>query len=188
MVPKAQPEPMHHSHAPHLLNPLRGVVLSPGGLVKRLQLRRDSRVMEVGPGPGYFSPAVARAVPDGKLVLVDVQQEMLDMSRERLEGMGIRNVEYRHADATSLPAANESFDVVFLVAVLGEVPDREACLREIHRVLGPRGLLSVTEFKVGDPDFIPQPELIDSVQSLGFECRGRYGRFLHYTVNSRKAD
>jgi ubiquinone/menaquinone biosynthesis C-methylase UbiE len=155
--------------------------------VKRLDLRRDSRVLELGPGPGYFSPEVARAVPEGRLVLVDVQQEMLDMARERLEGKGIGNVEYRRADAICLPAESESFDVVFLVAVLGEVPDRGACLREIHRVLRPDGLLSITEFKISDPDFIPLPELLASVESEGFRCCVQQGILFHYTISCRKA-
>jgi ubiquinone/menaquinone biosynthesis C-methylase UbiE len=178
---------MPHTEAHHLLNPLRGLILSPKGLVKRLKLRPDSTVLELGPGPGYFSPAVARAVPAGKLVLVDVQQEMLDMARQRLEGKGIRNVEYRQADAASLPAESESFDVVFLVAVLGEVPDRGACLREIHRVLRPEGLLSITEFKVSDPDFIPLPELLTSVESCGFQRCAQHGLVLHYTTSFMKA-
>jgi ubiquinone/menaquinone biosynthesis C-methylase UbiE len=179
--------PMPHTEAHHLLNPFRGLILSPKGLVKRLDLEPDSTVLELGPGPGYFSPEVARAVPEGKLVLVDVQQEMLDMARERIEGKGIGNVEYRRSEATSLPAENQSFDVVFLVAVLGEVPDRSACLREIHRVLRPEGLLSITEFKIGDPDFIPLPELLASVESEGFQCCSREGILFHYTIGCRKA-
>jgi len=178
--------PMPYTHAPHLLNPIRGLVLSPGGLVRRLGLKPDFTVLELGPGPGYFSPAVARALPAGKLVLVDVQQEMLDMAKKRLDAMGIRNVEYHRGDATALPAQPESFHVVFLVAVLGEVPDRHACLREIHRVLRPGGLLSVTEFRLGDPDVIPLHELQSSVQAAGFQQCSRHGRLFHYTLAFRK--
>ena len=179
--------PMPHTQARHLLNPLRGLVLSQGGLVRCLELKPDDTVLELGPGPGYFSPAVARAVPRGKLVLVDVQQEMLDMAKQRLDGQGVANVEYRRADAGSLPAESGSFDVVFLVAVLGEVPDRGACLREIHRVLRPDGLLSVTEFRLGDPDSIPLPELERSVGAAGFRRSSRHGRLLHYTLGFRRS-
>ena len=66
--------PMPHTHAAHLLNPLRALALSPRTLVRRLELKPDFAVLELGPGPGYFSPEVARAVPQGKLMLVDVQQ------------------------------------------------------------------------------------------------------------------
>lgn len=178
---------MPHAQAPLLLNPFRALVLPPGGLVRRLGLKPNFAVLELGPGPGYFSPAVARALPAGKLVLVDVQPEMLDMARNRVEAKGVRNGEYCRGDASALPAETSSFDVVFLVAVLGEVPDREACLREIHRVLRPNGLLSVTEYKFGDPDFIPLPEVQSSVQAAGFQSCSRHGRLFHYTLGFRKS-
>jgi ubiquinone/menaquinone biosynthesis C-methylase UbiE len=175
--------PMPHTKANHLLNPLRSLILSPRRLVSRLGLRPESRVLELGPGPGYFSPKVARNIPDGKLILVDVQPEMLDMARDRLAKTGINNVEFHQGDATALPLDSESIDVAFLVAVLGEVPDREACLRELHRVLKNKGLLSMTEFKLHDPDFIPKNELTSLAQSAGFEVSAQYGGLFHYTIN-----
>jgi len=178
--------PMPVSHAPHLLNPIRALVLSPGALVRRLELKPEFRVLELGPGPGYFSPAVARAVPRGKLVLVDVQPEMLDMAKKRLDGQGIVNVEYRQADALSLPAEDASFDVAFLVAVLGEVPDRAACLKELYRVLRPGGLLSVTEMRLFDPDAIAPSDLRSSVEAVGFQRCSRHGFLFHDTMGFRK--
>lgn len=184
--PKHEPRPIPHTKARHLLNPLRNLVLSPKSLVKRLDLEPEFRVLELGPGPGYFSPEVARSLSEGRLVLVDVQEEMLEMARERLDGKGFANVEYYRADAVSLPLEGESFDVVFLVAVLGEVPERSSCLREIRRVLRSEGILSITEMKLGDPDFIPMPELLESAKSAGFRQNRQYvGRF-SYTVGFKR--
>jgi len=183
--PLEGPRPMSHEHASHLLNPLRKLILSPKKLAKRLDLRKDSKVLELGPGPGYFSLEVARSIPAGVLVLVDIQQEMLDMTRKRLEKMGITNVEYIKGDAVSLPADSESFDVVFLVSVFGEVPNRGQCLRELYRVLRPKGLLSITE-QPGDPDFIPMPEVQKLVEKEGFHFERSYGRGKNYTINFRK--
>lgn len=183
MANKHIPEPMPYTKANHLLNPLRSLILSPKRLVSRLSLRPNSRVLELGPGPGYFSPEVAKTIPEGKLVLVDVQQEMLDMAKERLEKKGIGNVEYLKGDATSLPVESETIDVAFLVAVLGEVPDRNACLKEIHRVLKKNGLVSITEFKLGDPHFISKNEMKRMLQSSGFRISTQYGRIFHYTIN-----
>ncbi len=177
---------MPHTKARHLLNPLRNLILSPKSLVKRLDLGPNFRVLELGPGPGYFSPEVARSLPDGRLALVDVQEEMLEMAKERLEGKGFANVEYYKADAVSLPLESESFDVVFLVAVLGELPDRSSCLQEIRRVLRPEGMLSITEMKLGDPDFIPMAELLESVQAAGFSRLAQYVTRFSYTVNFYK--
>jgi len=179
--------PMPYTEADHLLHPLRKLLQSPKKLVRRLELSPDSKVLELGPGPGYFSLEVARSVPKGKLVLVDVQQEMLDMAKERLEDKGVSNVEYYQGDAASLPMDGESFDVVFLVAVLGEVPDQSGCLREIHRVLGPDGLLSLSELKISDPDFITRSEMLKLVQASGFRHCAQYGFSFNYTVNFRKS-
>lgn len=178
---------MPYTEARHLLNPLRTLIQSPKRLVKLLDLKPDSRVLELGPGAGYFSPELARAVPQGKLVLVDVQQEMLDMAKERLKDRGFKNVEYRRGDAAYLPVESESFDAVFLAMVLGEMPNREACLKEIRRVLRPEGLLSITELKLGDPDFLPMSEVLRSVQAAGFRCRAKRGFSFNYTVNFRKS-
>lgn len=178
--------PMPHTEAPHLLNPLRGFFFSPGRLLRHLGLTKESHVLELGPGPGYFSPAVARAIPKGRLVLVDVQEEMLDMARKRLARRGIANVEFRKGEAGSLPVESCSFDAVFLVAVLGEVADRGACLREIRRVLRPEGVLTITEMKLGDPDSIPANELLKSVEAAGFWCHSLDDAWFSHTLDFKK--
>jgi hypothetical protein len=69
---------------------------------------------------------------------------------------------------------------------LGEVPDRAACLCEIRRVLRTNGLLSLTEFKLGDPDYIPRAELERSVGAAGFERCSWNGGLLQYTLGFRR--
>ena len=61
-----------HELAFLLLLPFRRIWLSPAKLIRHLRLSPSDRVLELGPGPGFFSAGVARAVPDGRLVLVDV--------------------------------------------------------------------------------------------------------------------
>ncbi|MBN1946707.1 MAG: methyltransferase domain-containing protein [Bradymonadales bacterium] len=180
--------PMPHAHAAHLLNPLRALVLSPRALVRRLELEPDFAVLELGPGPGYFSPAVARALPQGKLVLVDIQQEMLEMAKKRLDDQGVVNVEYCQGDALALPAEDGSFDVAFLVSVLGEVPDRARSVKELHRVLRPGGLLSVTEMGLFDPDAVPLAELQALVEAEGFHRYSCHRRLGHFTLGFRRSD
>ena len=179
------PQPMPFERASHLLNPLRKLILSPKKLAGRLDLRQDSRVLELGPGPGFFSPEVARRISSGILVLVDIQQEMLDMAKKRIESMQINNVQYIKGDASSLPFDCDYFDVVFMVSVLGEVPDQNKCLLEINRVLRPHGLLSISE-QPGDPDFIAMPDLQKRVEKAGFTLDITYGFARNYTVNFRK--
>ena len=157
-----------HELAFLLTIPLRRIIQPPRTLVRRLQLQHDSRVLEVGPGPGYFSAEVAREIPRGRLVLFDLQREMLVKARIRLRRSGAANVDFAQGDGSRLPFRAASFGVAFLVAVLGEVPDPAACVESLHRVLRPGGLLAITE-TIGDPDALSQEGLKALMQSKGFE-------------------
>jgi len=157
-----------HELAVMLLFPLRRIILSPQRLVDHLHLTRTSRVLEVGPGPGFFSIAVARAIPEGRLELVDIQREMLQKARGRLRRAGVPNTGYTQASAVRLPFRSDAFDVAFLVAVLGEVSDPKACLASIADVLRPGGLLAVAELP-GDPDAVTEEQLRTLMQGTGLE-------------------
>ena len=97
-----------------LLNPLRRLVQSPRRTVAAMGLSSDARVLEVGSGPGFFSPLLADAVPDGRLVLVDLQAEMLVTARARLARFA--TVSYAQGDACALPIGSGRFDAVLLDA------------------------------------------------------------------------
>jgi CAAX protease family protein len=157
-----------HELAVMLLFPLRRIVFSPEKLVRHLHLTRTSRVLEVGPGPGFFSIDVAQAVPEGRLELIDIQLEMLQKARGRLRRAGVQNTGYTQGNAVTLAFRSGVFDVAFLVAVLGEVPDPKACLASIADVLRPGGLLSVAELP-GDPDAVTEEQLRAFTQGTGLE-------------------
>ena len=175
-----------HELAVILLLPLRRFILSPQRLVNHLHLTRTSRVLEVGPGPGFFSIEVARAIPEGRLVLVDIQREMLQKARRRLTRAAVHNAGYTQANAVTLPFRAGAFDVAFLVAVLGEVPDPKACLSSIADVLRPGGLLSVAEL-AGDPDALSEEQLRALMHGTGFEFAesARLSRALLVTYRRR---
>jgi ubiquinone/menaquinone biosynthesis C-methylase UbiE len=178
--------PMPFTRAKHLLNPFRAFLLSPKKMVKRLELEDKYAVLEIGPGPGYYSPAVAKRIKNGKLTLMDIQIEMLDMAKNRLTKFDIKNVEYLKGNACNIPLANQSFDVVFLVAVLGEIPNQKKCINEIKRVLKSNGLLSITEMKFADPDAIPIIEIKRLIENEGFHEYSRYGNKVNYTIGFKK--
>jgi len=179
------PAPMPYQHAAHLLHPLRGLILSPGALMRRLGLPPDAHVLELGPGPGYFSPALAAAVPQGGLTLVDIQPEMLAMARARLEASGLRGVRCVVGDAAALPLDDASCDAAVLVAVLGELPDRPRAFAELRRVLRPGGLLSVTE-QLGDPDALSRSGVRELVRAFGFAEERTSGNGRSFTLNARR--
>jgi ubiquinone/menaquinone biosynthesis C-methylase UbiE len=165
--------------ASSLLSPFRRLVQSPRRAVDRMQLKDDARALEIGCGPGYFSPDLARAAPRGRAVLLDLQLEMLQLAHKRLAG--VTNAVYAQADATHLPFRSEWFDAVLVVLMLGEVPDQSACLSEIHRVLRRDGVLTIAETR-RDSDFIALPALRTLVEPLGFRFIDRRGVRWEYTA------
>ena len=166
--------------------PLRRLLISPSQLADRLHLKKNSRVLEVGCGSGVFSVEVARRVPAGHLELFDLQAEMLEKARGKIEAAGLgKVVGYTRGDARRLAFPRGSFDTAFLVAVLGEVPEPRKCLRALHRILRPGGLLSITEH-LPDPDFSRLPTLRALVEDEGFELEEHFGPPWSYTANFRR--
>jgi ubiquinone/menaquinone biosynthesis C-methylase UbiE len=174
-----------HELAFVLLTPLRALLLSPAELVRRLGVGEDARVLEIGPGPGYFSPAVARHLARGRLELFDLQREMLAKARRRLRRAGSGNAGFTQGDGARLPYRDGAFDATFLVAVLGEVPDPPACAAEVARVLRPGGVLSVTELP-GDPDALREPEVRAMAEGAGLAPVDRFATWGGFTANYRK--
>jgi SAM-dependent methyltransferase len=172
-----------HELAALLLNPLRRYVqFSPLELWNRLGVSGRARILELGPGPGYFSVTVAQRLTGGRLELCDVQPEMLARVRRRLVRAGIRNASLACADARALPYRAGSFDGAFLVTVIGEVGDPPACLRELRRVLRIGAVLSVSETRT-DPDFISLAELDALARAAGFAHDRSFGTERNYTAN-----
>jgi ubiquinone/menaquinone biosynthesis C-methylase UbiE len=144
--------------------------------------RAGERVLEVGPGTGYYALPVAEWLsPGGQLDVLDVQQEMLDHTLHRARKHGIDNIAPTLADARELPYANDSFDAAYLVTVLGEIPDQDAALRELARVVKPGGRVVVGEL-FGDPHMVTHSALAARAEAAGLPVDRRLGGLLwHFT-------
>jgi ubiquinone/menaquinone biosynthesis C-methylase UbiE len=117
------------------------------------------RVLEIGPGTGYYTLDIAEWLgPDGQVEIFDLQREFLDHVSGRAAERGLQNIVPTQGDATALPYEDNSVDAVVLTAVLGEIPDPVAALREIKRVLKSGGRLVVGEL-FGDPHFTTRASL-----------------------------
>lgn len=142
--------------------------------------RPGERVLEVGPGTGYYSLSVAEWLhPAGQLDIFDLQQEMLDHTTGRALAAGLTNIVPAQGDACKLPYADETFNGAYLAAVLGEIPDQDAALRELARVLKPGGRLVVGEL-FGDPHWVSPRRLRERAQSAGLKFSERTGTALGY--------
>jgi SAM-dependent methyltransferase len=155
-------------------------VEAPHPLITRARLRQalapsdGERILEIGPGTGYYTPDLAEWVTQGTVDIFDIQQEMLDHTMRRVGEGGHTNVNPTQGDARDLPYEANSFDAVVLVTVLGEIPDQDAALREIARVLRPGGRLIVGEL-IGDPHFVSTGSLRRRGEAAGLRFERRDG-------------
>ena len=150
-----------------------------------LQPQPGERLLEIGPGVGIHAlPVGAALAPGGTLHVVDVQWEMLEDLRRRAAQAALNTLREVVGDAQRLPYPDRSFDGAYLISVLGEVPDEEAALRELHRVLKPGGRLVVGEIVV-DPDFISARALKERTAAAGFAFERQLGPSIAYLASFR---
>jgi ubiquinone/menaquinone biosynthesis C-methylase UbiE len=111
------------------------------------------RVLDVGAGIGRLSiPMATRVGPEGEVVALDIQQEMVDGLAKRAADAGVSNIRTLRAAAGDGALEHGAFDRAVLAAVLGEIPSdrRVPALIEIREALRPDGILYVIEGP-GDP-------------------------------------
>ena len=87
----------------------------------------------------------------------------------------------RLADVHHLPYGNETFDAIFMIAVIGELPDPHQALLEFHRVLKPGGTLALSEL-LPDPDYSLPGTLERLGAAAGFTRRLLHGNLFYYTL------
>ena len=188
---RAAPGPMPSRLAPVLTTTLRSWLFgTPERVLDRAGVTPGMRVLEVGPGPGVYTVPLARRVAssgeDGSVTCLEIQQEMITMLRERLRAAGIQNAQVVQGDGRQMPLPDDSFDLVFLVDVVGEVPDKPAFFRECARVLKPGGTLAVTE-QINDPDFRLPSTVRKLATDAGLREEGLEGLpWYTYTARYRK--
>ena len=107
------------------------------------------RVIDVGSGAGTDSLIAGRLVePDGQVLGVDMTPRMLEKARRAVGETDLDNVEFRHGYGEALPVEDDWADVVISNGVLNLMPDKEAALREMARVLKPGGRLQIADILV----------------------------------------
>ena len=143
-------------------------------LREALQPREGERLLEIGPGTGYYSLPVAEWLGAGTLELLDLQPEFLEHTTRRAQAEGLSNLLATTGDAQSLPYEDDRFDGAFLVTVLGEIPDQDRALRELRRVVRPGGRVVVGEL-FGDPHMVTEGSLRGRAEAAGLRFERRFG-------------
>ena len=117
------------------------------GCIDALQLQPGERVIDIGAGPGFVAYEMGQLVgSDGEVFGVDNNETMVQLARERCADQPW--VSFETADAIQLPAPDATFDVAISIQVFEYVPDVDAALAEMYRVLRPggRGLIVASDW------------------------------------------
>lgn len=161
----------------------------PEQLIERAGIKKGMQVLDLGCGSGAFTPSIARTVGDeGKVYALDIQADMLKQLEKKLnrpENRDIKNIKLIESNTYELPFEDGSLDLVSMVTVLPEIPDRNRALAEVKRVLKPGGLLAVSEL-FPDPDYPWKSTTIKFGEAAGFVVDRISGNFFNYTVRFRK--
>ena len=174
--------PMPHFMADVIDNPLRRKIIPPDKTAIRHGIQPGMMVLEIGPGSGNYTVAAAQRVgARGRLVAVDIEPRMLKRTLLKSKDAGLTNLETRLADVRCLPFEANTFDLIFMITVIGELPDTHQALLEFRRVLKPGGTLAISEF-LPDPDYSLPGTLTLKAEAAGFRRRELIGNLFYYTL------
>jgi ubiquinone/menaquinone biosynthesis C-methylase UbiE len=113
--------------------------------IELLGLTAGERVLDVCCGTGASAIPAAQAVgPAGSVIGVDLAENLLELARTKASQYGLTNVQFESGDMTALRFEDGSFDAVVCVFGIFFVPDMEAAVRELKRVVRPSGRVAIT--------------------------------------------
>jgi ubiquinone/menaquinone biosynthesis C-methylase UbiE len=135
------PDNYERYQVPSVFGPLAELFL------RYIKLQKGQRVLDVACGTGVVARRVAPELgPAGSIVGIDLNANMLEVAACNAP-VAEATIEWRQGDATALPCSDGEFDVVLCQQGLQFIPDRNAALGEMRRVLKPGGLVGLSVWR-----------------------------------------
>ena len=147
---------------------------APSKAIALLELAPDAVLADIGAGSGYYSFRIARKLPRGKVVAVDIQPEMLDFLKAESAKLGVTNVQPHLGaiDDVKLPPA--SIDAALMVDAYHEFDHPVEMLASLRSALKPKGRIYVLEYRAEDDNvpIKPHHKMTEAQARKEFEAAG----------------
>jgi len=143
---------MGHRGADWLERPERLEEEQPDQVVSNMGLEPHHVVADIGAGTGYFSFRLAALVPDGKVLAVDIQPEMLQLIEQRQQREGVDNIEGVLGQIDNPNLMPETVDVALMVDAYHEFSHPYEMIAGLYQALKPGGRIFLLEYRAEDPD------------------------------------
>ncbi len=150
-------EVMGHRGASWLERPERADNERPDLVVDSMNLAPSDVVADLGAGTGYFTFRLADRVPAGRVFAVDIQPEMLDIMRQRLEEQNVDNVTLVRGEITDPQLPSDSIDAALMVDAYHEFSHPREMMRNLVEALVPGGRVILIEYRNEDPSIPIKP-------------------------------
>jgi len=177
-------QPMSHLGASWLIRPNRDDEENVTDSYKQLKLTAGMTVCDMGCGNGFWSLPMAKDVgPEGRVLAVDIQSQMLDKLRTRAGKLELENIEpvLGELDNPNLP--EHQVDLLLMVDVYHEFSHPESMLWGIRRALVSEGVVALLEYREEDPDVPIKPlhkmskvQIMKEYQQNGFKLVREYNK------------
>jgi ubiquinone/menaquinone biosynthesis C-methylase UbiE len=115
-----------------------------------------SHVLEIGCGTGAQTEIICQKNPKTNFTSVDISEDSLMAAAKRCKGLGIKNVNFLHADVYDLPFRPDTFDHIFLCFFLEHLPNPDLALQKMKKFVKRGGTLSIIEGDHGSAYFYPE--------------------------------
>ncbi len=169
---------MGHLAADWLERPEREGEENVSQAIENMGIQADARIADIGAGSGYYTFKLARQAPQGKVFAVDLQPEMLDLMRQRIEREEIDNVELIRGSETSPNLEANSVDLVTMIDVYHELSHPREMMLDIVRALRPGARFVLLEYRMEDPTVpikslhkLSEAQAVREMESVGLRLR-----------------
>jgi len=138
-------------------------------------LKLGLKVLECGCGLGIITFEIAKNIGDGFVTGIDIDKNLIDSNNEKIKTSNSKNIKFEQADILDLPYHDNSFDIVYMQALLFHVNDPSAALREARRVLKDNGTILVKEPTMDRMVFSPENPVLEELIDLFRRAVRSYG-------------